>query len=106
MAHKFADEIIFRLGGGINGIAETQIYFVSDRTGHKEIWSMDYDGSNQKQFTQYSSITTFPAVSSDGKKVAFTTYPRGTPPIFVHSLETGRKLPFYNQSAPMNAAAD
>ena len=32
MAHKFADEIIFRLGGGITGIAETQIYFVSDRT--------------------------------------------------------------------------
>src|SRR4051812_21520655 len=30
MAHKFADEIIFRLGGGIQGIAETQIYFVSD----------------------------------------------------------------------------
>src|SRR6202042_3193798 len=26
MAHKFADEIIFRLGGGIAGIAETQIY--------------------------------------------------------------------------------
>src|SRR6202049_2992366 len=38
MAHKFADEIIFRLGGGVMGIAETQIYFVSDRTGHKEIW--------------------------------------------------------------------
>src|SRR5581483_10001596 len=34
-AHKFADEIIFRLGGGIPGIAESQIYFVSSRTGHK-----------------------------------------------------------------------
>ncbi len=38
IAHKFADEIIFRLGGGIQGIAESQIYFVSSRTGHKEIW--------------------------------------------------------------------
>src|ERR1700690_1077947 len=28
MAHKFADEIIFRLGGGVQGIAETKIYFV------------------------------------------------------------------------------
>src|SRR3981081_1667017 len=45
-AHKFADEIIMRLGGGIPGIAESQIYFVSDRTGHKEIWVMDYAGSN------------------------------------------------------------
>ncbi len=36
IAHKFADEIILRLGGGINGIAETQIYYVSARGGHKE----------------------------------------------------------------------
>ncbi len=49
MAHKFADEIIFRLGGGIPGIAESEIVFVSDRGGHKEIWAMDYDGSNQHQ---------------------------------------------------------
>ena len=27
IAHKFADEIIFRLGGGIHGIAETQDLF-------------------------------------------------------------------------------
>src|SRR3954454_23585607 len=31
-AHKFADEIIFRLGGGIQGIAESEIYFVSSRS--------------------------------------------------------------------------
>src|SRR6266478_1378206 len=37
IAHRFADEIIFRLGGGVPGIAETKIYFVSERTGHKEI---------------------------------------------------------------------
>ena len=51
IAHKFADEIIFRLGGGIPGIAESQIYFVSSRSGHKEIWAMDYDGANQRQVT-------------------------------------------------------
>ena len=49
IAHRFADEIIFRLGGGIQGIAETKIYFVSTRSGSKEIWQMDYDGANQKQ---------------------------------------------------------
>ena len=30
IAHRFADEIIFRLGGGIAGIAESKIYFVSE----------------------------------------------------------------------------
>ena len=51
-AHKFADEIIFRLGGGIAGIAESKIYFVSTRSGHKEIWAMDYDGANQHAVTR------------------------------------------------------
>ena len=44
IAHRFADEIITRLGGGIPGIAETHIYYVSARGGNKEIWQMDYDG--------------------------------------------------------------
>ena len=38
-------------------LAGTKIFFVSDRTGNKEIWSMDYDGSNQKQLTSYKSIS-------------------------------------------------
>ena len=46
IAHKFADEIIFRLGGGIQGIAESKIYYVSQQSGTKQIWVMDYDGQN------------------------------------------------------------
>ena len=38
------------------GIAESQIYFVSDRSGHKEIWTMDYDGANQQQLTHLGSF--------------------------------------------------
>ena len=115
VAQQFAADIL-KLFGGVS-LMGTKIYFVSDRTGNKEIWSMDYDGSNQKQFTAYRTITNFPAVSADGTKIAFTTYPvrraangRGTtegqPQIFVHSLETGRKLVYYNQAASMNAASD
>ncbi len=44
IAHRFADEIITRLGGGIPGIAETHIFYVASRGGNKEIWQMDYDG--------------------------------------------------------------
>src|SRR6267378_2850086 len=57
IAHKFADEIILRLGGGINGIAETQIFYVSSRGGHKEIWAMDYDGASQHPITTLGSIS-------------------------------------------------
>src|SRR5260370_31383607 len=94
MAHKFADEIIFRLGGGINGIAETQFYFVSDRTGHKEIWAMDYDGSNQRQITHLGSISLSPRISPDGSRVAFSSLTKSGWEIMMYSLELNRAVGF------------
>jgi dipeptidyl-peptidase-4 len=71
IAHRFADEIIFRLGGGIPGIAESKIFFVSSRGGTKEIWQMDYDGSNQKQITHVGTMALSPHGSPDGSRVAY-----------------------------------
>ena len=101
VAHEFAADIIAKLGG--ESLFGTHIYFVSDRTGNKEIWSMDYDGSNQKQITHYRTTCITPSVSPDGTKLAFTTFSPGNPGIFVFSLETGRKLSFYNPTASLNA---
>ena len=39
------------LSGGLPGIAQTQIAYVSAKSGNKEIWVMDYDGANQHQVT-------------------------------------------------------
>ena len=64
---------------------------------------MDPDGSNQKQITRFRSISIEPAVSPDGSKIAFTSFAKGNPAIFVFSVETGRALPFYNQMASLNA---
>jgi TolB protein len=94
MAHKFADEIIFRLGGGIQGIAESQIYFVSDRSGHKEIWAMDYDGSNQHQITHLGSIALSPHISPDGTRIAFSALTKTGWEIMMYSLELGRQVGF------------
>ncbi len=94
MAHKFADEIIFRLGGGIQGIAESQIYFVSDRTGHKEIWAMDYDGSNQRQITHLGSIALSPRISPDGSRVAFSALTKTGWEIMMYSLDLNRLVSF------------
>jgi len=57
IAHKFADEIIFRLGGGIPGIAESKIFFVNAAGGHKEIWAMDYDGANPHAVTHLGTLS-------------------------------------------------
>ena len=94
IAHKFADEIIMRLGGGIAGICESQIYFVSDRSGHKEIWVMDYDGSNQRQITHLGSISLSPRVSPDGSRLAFSSLTKGGWEIMMYSLELNRMVSF------------
>ena len=73
-AHQFADEIIGKLSGGLPGIAATQIAFVSNRSGNKEIWAMDYDGENQHQLTQLHTIALTPRWSPDGTRIAFTCY--------------------------------
>jgi TolB protein len=104
VAREFASEIISRFGG--TSLAGAKIFFVSNRTGDKEIWSMDYDGSNQNQITHYKSLSLFPTVSPDGTKLAFTSYAKGAPGIFVHSLETNRALRFYNQPASMTATPE
>ena len=94
IAHKFADEIIFRLGGGIPGIAESKIYFVSSRTGHKEVWAMDYDGANQHPVTHLGSISLSPRVSPDGSRVAFSSLVKGGWEILMYSVDLNRLVAF------------
>lgn len=99
--HRYAADILAIFGG--KSLVGTRIVFVSDRSGSKEIWVMNWDGTDQRPLTHYRSITSFPTASPDGRIVAFTTYTGGTPSIQMFSLDTGRKLPFYNQRASMNA---
>jgi TolB protein len=94
IAHKFADEIIFRLGGGVQGIAESSIYFVSSRSGHKEIWAMDYDGANQRSITHLASISLSPRISPDGSRLAFSSMTKSGWEILMYSLELNRLVSF------------
>ena len=95
IAHKFADEIIFRLGGGIQGIAESKIVFISSRSGHKEVWMMDYDGANQTAVSKQGSISLSPRISPDSSRVAYSSVTSaGGWQLQMYSLELGRAVSF------------
>jgi TolB protein len=97
-AHQFADDIIGKLSGGLPGIASSQIAFVSNRSGNKEIWVMDYDGENQHQLTQLHTISLTPRWSPDGLRIAFTCYAQPgsssvlTAQICIESMATNRLI--------------
>lgn len=94
IAHRFADEIIFRLGGGTPGIAETKIFYVHVGGGSKEIWEMDYDGANQHAITHLGTISISPRVSPDNSRVAFSSLGRNGFQIRIFSLILGRMVAF------------
>ena len=94
VAHRFANEIILRLGGGVPGMAESRIYFVSSRSGHKEIWAMDYDGANQHQLTHLRSIALSPRLSPDGARVAFSAIVINSWNVVMYSTELNRLVAF------------
>ena len=100
VAAEFAADIMAQFGG--KSLLGSKIYFISDRTGSKEVWQMNYDGTEQKAVTAYGNMSRMPAVSADGTKLAFTTWREGTPQLYIHSLTTGRRLTFYNQRASLN----
>ena len=94
IAHRFANEIIFRLGGGLSGITETKLVYISNKTGNKEVWAMDYDGAGQHQVTKLGSISLSPRISPDNSRIAFSSFARGGPNIMMWSLELGRMVTF------------
>jgi TolB protein len=94
IAHRFADEIVKTLGGGIDGIAETKIYFISTRTGTKEVWVMDYDGQNQHAVTHLGAISLSPRISPDNSRLAFASMDRNGWTIRMYSLELNRYVAF------------
>jgi TolB protein len=88
--HQFANDLIETLTGQ-RGIALSRVAFVADRTGHKEICICDYDGANVLQLTHDNAISVSPALSADGRRLAYTGYQSGYADIYLVDLGSGAR---------------
>ena len=89
IVRRFCSEIIYHLTGN-RGIFNSRIAFISNASGHKEIYICDFDGYNPKRFTFNNNITLSPAWSSDGRWLAFTSYLKGRPDLYIKNVTQKR----------------
>jgi len=86
MIRRFCGEVMHHLTGH-RGFFNSQIAFLSHREGNKEIFICDYDGSRPTRFTRHNSITLFPSWSSDGSWLAYTSYAKGKPNLYIRNIK-------------------
>lgn len=98
-AHTISDEI-HQQQRALRGVARTKLTFNSDRDGErlagtienrgvKEIYISDYDGENQRRVTTQRSLNINSTWSPDARSIAYTSYRRGAPTIFVSNIYQG-----------------
>ena len=88
--HEFTNDLVETLTGQ-KGIALSRVAFVADRTGHKEIYTCDYDGARMLQLTHDGAISVSPALSPDGRRLAYTGYQSGYADIYLVDLPSGAR---------------
>jgi TolB protein len=99
IAHTVADEIHLQQRNLV-GVARTKLAFSSDRNREKisgpvqnrdvkEIYIADYDGANPRRVTSNRQLNITPAWSPDARAIAYTSYRRGYPDVFIALLYQG-----------------
>lgn len=75
IAHTFANDIVQTLTGS-PGVFLTKIAMTCDLNGKKEIYTVNFDGSEAKQITHHRSIAFAPAWDPSGTRLAYSLYTR------------------------------
>jgi len=88
LGHAIAREILLALTGDA-GFFGSKIAAVRHR-GNKEIVVFDIDGQGLVHVTRNGSINLSPAWSPDASRIAWTSYKRDNPDVYVKELASGR----------------
>jgi TolB protein len=99
VSHTVSDEV-HQQQRALRGVARTKLAFTSNRNQErisggvpnrdvKEIYISDYDGANVRRITTNRQLNLTPAWSPDARTIAYTSYRRGYPDIFLALIYEG-----------------
>jgi len=90
LVHKFCNEVVLYYTGE-KGFFGSKIAFVTkSRKRKSRVMAMDFDGHGTYTLTRNRSINILPAWSPGGGKVAFTSYMRRNPDLYIVGAGGGR----------------
>ena len=103
-AHKIADAIYERLTGD-PGVFSTRITYVVKRGARFELQVADADGYGPQTILASNEPIISPAWSPDGGRLAYVSFERKKPVVYVQSLTTGQRTAVANFSGSNSAPA-
>ena len=94
-AHKIADVIYEKLTGEI-GNAASRIAYINKAKGHYALQVADADGENPQTVVYSGEPIISPSWSLDGTKIAYVSFEKKKPIIYIQSLKTGQRIVLAN----------
>ena len=91
IAHTISN-IILSIVTGINGIFNSKIAFIVQDGMMFKIIIADYDGNNQHVIVKSNRTMSSIVWSKDNKQVAYVSYAKKKPIVYVQNLHTGKKI--------------
>lgn len=103
-AHRIADVIYEKLTGH-SGAFASRIAYVTKKGSRHYLYVADADGYNPQALVNSNEPVISPAWSSDGTKMAYVSFEKKKPIVFVHTLTTGKRKIVANYKGNNSAPA-
>nr|WP_320012122.1 protein TolB [uncultured Desulfobulbus sp.] len=89
---------------GEPGVSRTRIAFVSDGSGHKEIYLSDILGNHPQQVTRHRALCVAPRFTPDGQHLSYSSYHHGNQDLYMTDLRQARSTRAISRRKGLNLA--
>ncbi len=100
---RFCDSVIKELTGE-QGIASSQIAFISDSSGAKEAYLTNILGDQIRQVTRHRNLVISPRFTPDGRSLSYTSYHKGNQNLYITDLSQNTSTQLLSGRKGMNLA--